>query len=288
MAEGPLESLRIAVAQVEVCLADIEGNIARCLAALNAAAAAKARLVVLPECVLTGYVFENWEVAAATAVRLDGGAVERLRERCARLGIFCVAGLLEDGGASLHNTAILIDETGKVVGSYRKAHLPFLGVDRFVAAGSAPPPVFDTAIGRIGINICYDIRFPEAARIPALAGADVIALPATWPLPAKSLAEHFTIVRAAENRVVLAVANRGDSENGMGFVGMSQIVTADGRVIARATREPTVLAAEVRLSESRSKRTVRIPGSYETDVVDDRRPELYGALGQAVIEQKQR
>ena len=70
-----------------------------------------------------------------------------------------------------------------LVGSYRKSHLPFLGVDRFVAPGDELP-VFDTPIGRIGLEICYDLRFPEVTPTLALAGAEIVCLPTNWPMAA--------------------------------------------------------------------------------------------------------
>jgi predicted amidohydrolase len=229
---------------------------------------------------LTGYVFETAAEAWQSALRLDGPEVAAVSHHCRQRRVHAVVGLLERDGETLSNTALLIDAHGNAVGSYRKAHLPLLGVDRFVDAGcSARAPVFETAIGRLGLNICYDIRFPESARLLALAGADIVAQPVNWPVEARMLPEHFARVRACENRVVLAVANRGDEERGTTFVGLSQIALPDGTVAAMADeRGETVLVEEVDLAEARRKRVVRDPGRYETDVLADRRPELYSAL----------
>jgi predicted amidohydrolase len=96
------------------------------------------------------------------------------------------------------------------------------------------------------------------------------------------LVDHFVRVRACENRVVVAVANRGDHERGTTFVGRSQIVRPDGTVAAIAGEHgESVLVAEVDLADARAKRVVHDPGRYEIDVLGDRRPELYSPLTQA-------
>ena len=88
------------------------------------------------------------------------------------------------------------------IGTYRKTHLPFLGVDRFTVPGDELP-VFDTPLGRIGLEICYDLRFPEATRTLALAGADIVAHPTAFPVEARIQTELITVARAAENRIYL-------------------------------------------------------------------------------------
>lgn len=273
-------TVAVAVAQVACDIGNASANVERVVAAISEAAAAGAQLVVLPECILTGYMFETAAEARATAMDVEGPELASLADCCRALGVHAVVGLLERDGEGLRNTAVLLNAAGNRAGIYRKAHLPFLGADRFVRAGSPTrAPVFATELGRIGMNICYDIRFPESARLLALAGADIVAQPANWPIEARVLPELFAPVRACENRVVIAVANRGDTERGTTFVGMSQIARPDGSVAARADeRSEALLVEEVDLDEARSKRVVRDPGRYEIDLLADRRPELYSAL----------
>jgi predicted amidohydrolase len=152
-------------------------------------------------------------------------------------------------------------------------------VDRFVTRGSpAEPPVFETAIGRIGLAICYDLRFPESARTLALSGADIIAQPSNWPPQAWMLADHFTVVRACENRVFLLVANRWDVEKGVPFMGQSQIVSPTGHVLSRAGTTQTLISAVIDVDLARDKRIVVEPGVYEVSLFTDRRPDLYGPI----------
>ena len=89
------------------------------------------------------------------------------------------------------------------LGTYRKTHLPYLGVDRFTTLGREPYQVFETAIGRIGMNICYDLAFPEAARVLALRGADLIVLPTNWPPGAECTAEFMVSAKSLGESFVL-------------------------------------------------------------------------------------
>jgi len=151
-----------------------------------------------------------------------------------------------------------------------------MGADKFVTVSEeTEPQIFDTAVGRIGIAICYEIRFPEVMRTLALAGADLIALPTNWPVQANILADHFTRVRAAENFVYFLVANRGDSEEGVNFLGDSQIVNPLGEVLAKADSEEALLIAEVDLDRARDKTITFQKGEFEVSPWKDRRPAAY-------------
>ncbi|HLM33122.1 MAG TPA: carbon-nitrogen hydrolase family protein, partial [Gaiellaceae bacterium] len=148
------------VAQTEPGLGEPERNVEACLARLEEAAAGGCDLLVLPECATSGYMFASEDEAAPYAEEVPGPSVEALAGACARHRLHCVAGLLERDGDRLRNTAVLVGPSG-LVGRYRKTHLPFLGVDRFVAPGDEPPEVYDTPVGRLGMVICYELRFPE-------------------------------------------------------------------------------------------------------------------------------
>ena len=267
----------VAVAQIEPVLGDRERNRAVCLESLEEAAGAGCSLVVLPECASAGYVFDSPEEAFRQAEEVPGPFTEALEEACARLGLTCVAGMLEREGDVLRNTAVLVGPEG-VAGRYRKSHLPFLGVDRFVLPGDELT-VFETSIGRIGIEICYDLRFPEVTRALALAGADIVVLPTNWPLAAAPNAELLTTARAYENCVYLLVANRVGRERSAEFAGRSQIVDPGGRRVAETdATSRVVLVGEVDVERARDKSIVPAPGEYEMYLFDHRRPELYGAL----------
>jgi predicted amidohydrolase len=268
--------VRVAVAQLEPKLGEKERNLEACLARLEEAAAAGAELLVLPECAIPGYMFESAEEALPFAEEIPGRSTDVLAEACRRLETHVVCGLLERDGDALRNAAVLVGPDG-VVGTYRKTHLPFLGVDRFVLPGDELS-VYDTPLGRIGIEICYDLRFPEATRTLALAGADIVAHPTNFPLAARIQTELITVARAAENRVYLLTANRVGKERWAEFCGWSQIVDPYGVRLAEADgTDEALLVADVDVERARDKDYV-VPGEYELYLFGDRRPELYGAL----------
>jgi predicted amidohydrolase len=268
--------MRVAVAQLEPKLAEQERNLEACRASLEEAAGAGAELLVLPECAIPGYMYESAEEALPFAEEIPGASTEALEQECRRLGMHVVCGLLEQDGDVLHNSAVLVGPDG-LIGTYRKTHLPFLGVDRFVVPGDELA-VYDTPLGRIGVEICYDLRFPEVTRTLALRGADLVAHPTNFPMAAKIQTELITVARAAENRVYLLTANRVGKERSGEFCGWSQIVDPYGKRLAEAGEtEEALLVADVDVEKARDKDYV-IPGEYELYLFGHRRPELYGAL----------
>ena len=268
--------MRVAVAQMEPRLAETERNLDAALERLEEAAAAGAQLLVLPECAIPGYMFDSAEEALPYAEEIPGPTTEAFERECARLGVHAITGLLERDGDTLYNAAILVGPDG-LIGSYRKTHLPFLGVDRFVTPGDGFK-VFDTALGRIGLIICYDLRFPEVTRTLALQGADMVALPTNFPMAAKLQCDVIAPARAAENRIYLLVANRVGKERWGEFCGWSQIVDPYGMRLAEAGEtEEALLVADVEIEKARDKDYV-VPGEYELYLFGHRRPDLYGAL----------
>ncbi|MGJ7043615.1 putative amidohydrolase [Shinella sp. BE166] len=125
----------------------------------------------------------------ACAIEQDGPELEQVRLLCAKHSMEVVVGFLERVGPKLYNVAAIIGLSG-VTGIHRKPHLPFLGADRFVdEAEGVDVSVFETAVGKVGVAICYEVRFPEVSRTLALAGADFIALPTNWPVRSVLLAD---------------------------------------------------------------------------------------------------
>jgi predicted amidohydrolase len=268
--------MRVAVAQLDPKLAETERNLDVCLARLEEAVAQGAELLVLPECAIPGYMFESAEEARPYAEEIPGPSTEALEEACRRTGAHVVCGLIERDGDQLHNAAVLVGPDG-LLGSYRKTHLPYLGVDRFVQPGDELP-VFETPLGRIGVEICYDLRFPEVTRTLALKGADLVAHPTNFPVAASIQTELITTARAAENRIFLLTANRCGKERWAEFCGRSQIVDPYGvRLAETDVTSEALLVADIEIERARDKDYV-VPGEYELYLFGHRRPELYGAL----------
>ena len=268
----------IACVQMDCELGNVPKNLARVVAGLREAAGRGAGFVVFPECALTGYCFESLEEAAPFAEDRDGPSAEALSEACRETGAHAVVGFIERGGGGFYNAALLVGPGG-VVGTYRKAHLPFLGVDRFLKPGDRPFEVHESGVGRVGLQICYDASFPEASRVLKLLGAQLLALPTNWPPGAWRTPEFVVNARAQENHVFFAAANRVGHERGWRFIGRSKIVDCNGDTLAEAGGEgEEVITAEVEPSEADRNKIVNVAGAYEIDRLADRRPELYGAV----------
>ena len=275
-------TIRIAAAQMDVKLTDREGNLARMLAKLEAAAAQGAALVVFPECALPGYCFESLEEARPYAETVPGPATKAFTVACKKLNVHAVFGMLEADGERMFNTCVLVGPGG-VVGTYRKVHLPFLGIDMFTTPGNRPFAVHEIPVGsqtlRVGMNICYDGSFPEAARVMTLQGADIILLPTNWPPGSECMAGCVVNARAMENHIYYLAVNRVGNERGFRFIGMSKICAPGGHVLAEAAHEDEcLLFAEIDPEKARNKHLVRVPGKHEINRIADRRPEMYGKL----------
>jgi predicted amidohydrolase len=271
------EPVRVAAVQMNPQRGERAANRRVILERLEEAAGQGARLVVFPECALSGYVYDSAASALPAAETVPGETTEAAIEACRRHRLYAVVGLLERDGDTLYNSAFVAGPEG-LVASYRKCHLPVLGVDRYVGRGGALP-VVDLPFARIGILICYDVRFPEAARALALRGADILIVPTNWPEGAESAPEFLTRARAWENRVFVVACNRVGVEAGTRFIGRSQVVSPDGRFLAQADgASETVLAADIEPAQARQKKLVITPGVFELDPVGGRRPDLYGDL----------
>lgn len=270
----------VAAVQMDVRLGDAAFNLERLGEFAREAAREDARLVVFPECVLTGYVFPSLEEARKHAQSIPGPSTGSVETLCRELGIHVVYGLLEEAPEGVFNALALVGPEG-LVASYRKVHLPHLGVDHHVAPGDRPFAVHETPLARIGLNICYDGVFPEAARLMALDGADIILLPTNWPEGAEEFALYAINTRALENKVYYVAADRVGSEGGFRFIGLSRIVDAHGRTLAEADgTSETLLFARIDPAEARLKTIHRVPGKHWIDRLADRRPEFYGPLAE--------
>jgi predicted amidohydrolase len=272
------DKVKIAAVQMDPKLKKKEDNLEKIILKTREAAGEGAELIVLPECALSGYMFNSRKEALTSAETVPGPSTERLATLCHELGIHAVVGMLEADGDHCFNVAVLIGPQG-LVGKYRKTHLPFLGVDRFLDHGNNPFQVYRTPVGNIGLHICYDCNFPETARVMTLQGADILALPTNWPGSRGIIPQYVINTRAFENRVFMVAVDRVGTERGSKFIGMSKITGPSGDTLAEGSRDnEEIFYAEVSLAEARQKHGVIKPGEFELDCIGDRRPELYGRL----------
>jgi predicted amidohydrolase len=270
--------MRIAAVQMDVTLADIAGNLSRMITKTRETRAAGAELTIFPECALTGYCFDSIDEARPYAESIPGPSVDKMVALCAELGGFVVFGLLEKEGARVFNALALVGPQG-LIGSYRKIHLPRLGVDMYTDFGDRPFAVHEINGLRIGMNICYDGGFPESGRCLALLGADLIVLPTNWPPGAEAAADYAINTRAMENTVYYAAADRVGVERGVPFIGKSKICDPLGKTLGYADHtHEEILYADVDVSRSRNKHLIRKAGVNEVNRIADRHPEMYSKL----------
>jgi predicted amidohydrolase len=275
----------VACAQLAPVFADVEGNRGRAAEAIAAAADAGADLVVLPELCVTGYAFADESEACELGEHSDGPTLAMWRELARAHGIVIVGGFCEiDAERHPRNSAAVVDRRG-IRHVYRKSHLWDREQLIFVA-GSEPPPVIDTEVGRVGLAVCYDAFFPEMMRSLALRGAEVIAVPMNSPVtgpPAQPLAVEIVLALAAAhvNRVFVAQADRAGTERGIEWAQSSVICDPWGRMLAGPQPGPALLQAACSLDLARDKAF-----GLRNHVFADRRPDLYRAsLPQAMTKE---
>ena len=200
-----MRKLKIAIAQLALAEGACAANWRAAKAALERAGAGEADLVVLPEMWLTGYAYRRLDELAKRTPE----SLERVGALAKKNGYFVVGSWAERGDdGHLYNTACLIGPDGRVRARYRKVHLfgP-MKEDRHFVRGRAVA-VVDLEIGKIGLALCYDLRFPELSRKMALAGAELLLYPSQWPEIRLGHFHTLLAARAIENQVFTAGVNR--------------------------------------------------------------------------------
>jgi predicted amidohydrolase len=235
----------IGLVQLESVLGDTRKNLDLAIAAIKEAAGRNAKFICLPETFLTGYNLGLLgDRLFGLAERLDGESTMALRSLAKELGVYLIApmALKRDGDSKLDNAAVFIGDDGGVIGVYNKNHV-FGGAEGegayFATCGEYP--VYDTPYGRIGILICYDMNFPEPARILALKGAKLIFAPCAWRVQDIDVWQLVTAARANENTVYLAAVNAWQESENLHLFGQSRILTPRGQVMAQANEKGTVI-----------------------------------------------
>ena len=243
------------------------------------AAAAGCQLAVFPENFMWPHKLKLDELVAM-AEPVDGPFVQGVAEIMRAHGLWAVFTMNERNGEGglPYNTAVVVNDAGQLVASYRKCHLyDALGVresDRLTAGSQLPAPVV-TPFCTIGLQICYDLRFPEPARSAALAGCDLLVYPAAWHVGRCKPEQWETLLcaRAIENELFVAGAGR----SGRGFVGRSLVADPMGRVLAKGApgteaegRDSLVVCEIDRETMDETRKNMPI--------LEHRLPELYSVL----------
>lgn len=259
------KKFRAGIVQFDVKAGQIETNVKTLLGHLEGLAAENVSLAVLPEMFSCSFDNEN----LYTHSTYTDSIVERLSS-FAEENQMAIAGTLpEREKERIYNTMVFIDRDGKVKAKYRKLHLFRLtGEHDYYTPGNAVV-MADTSFGRVGLMICYDVRFPELARSLFLKGAHLILVSAQWPEPRQEHWKTLVRARAIENQLFMVCSNRTGQEDDLGFPGGSLIIDPLGEILADGGRTDRAMSAMIDPGQVERVRT-QIP------CMTDRRPEIYG------------
>jgi predicted amidohydrolase len=277
----PRDTYVAACVQFDVQSGDVAANLAAVRAGIEEAIAAGAGFCVLPELWSTSFLtsFEPALLAEAAA------AEQELQELSRQHQILLVGSSLEPVGRQVYNTARVYD-AGVCLGSYRKIHMFSPNLEHRRHAAGDEPLVLDTRFGRLGVLICYDLRFPELARYYFHCGVEVLAVPGQWP---EARAQHWRTLlraRAIENQLFVIGCNRTGQEASqksgepMSFPGDGRLVDPTGEILAAGSGEAGAITGVVELRKARTMRRI-LP------VAKDQRPDVYRKLFESAWPQMQ-
>jgi len=260
-----VDTLKAAYVQLDIRLGDMAANLAAAEKHLERLGGDGVKLAVLPEMWSCGFDNRN----LAEHARRTPEFIDTLSGIAGRYGMLIAGSLPEATAEGIYNTLYLTDADGSLAGTYRKVHLfTGTGEERYFLAGDRSV-VCDTAIGPIGLMICYDLRFPEICRALALKGAKIVVIPAQWPKIRVSRWDILARARATENQLYLVGTNRCGRDYDYQYGGHSIIVDSSGEVLARAGDEPGTGVGEIsfeRLEKVRDHMPSlreRVPAAYD-------------------------
>jgi predicted amidohydrolase len=267
--------------QMDVEIGDKAATLSKMETWIDRASEKGADVVLFPELVLSaGYSLGDrfYDISES----IPGPSTEVLANKARKHNLYVVAGIAErDPTGTVYNSAVIVGRDGGIAGAYRKTHI-FPATESFFAFGSNLS-VFDLDFGRVAIPICYDLEFPEPARVLCLKGAELLlSMAAHWigtgsvGTPANFITTIYA-ARALENRVPVVLSNRVGYDAGLAdnFIGLSRIVDADGMTLAAMPDDSEgMITATIDLNAERRKRQ-----TY--NYFRDRKPTLYNALVEA-------
>jgi predicted amidohydrolase len=273
------DKVTVALVQMDVALMDVEKNLSYIKGAVEKAKKERnPDLIVFPELSSIGYIKPRDKEFGLKYIkaseRIPGMFTDTLSELARKFGVCIISGMTQQDDVipgSIYNAAVLIDTNGNIVGKVKKVHIPGFEKHYFVPGGSID--VFDTHLGRLGIAICYDGQYPEATRVLAVKGAEILIM--LYNVPSFSndpkILHYLTATRAFENRFYALSCNRIGEHLGMQFVGHSAVADPLGALIATAGAEETIIYADLEYDNIIRERA-------QQPIFRDRRPELYGEL----------
>lgn len=262
---------RVALAQLNSQLGEVSANLERAHEVVGDARKAGADIVLFPELYLQGYRAD--ERFAETAIEADGAVVSELVSLSADANVHIIVGGARKETSfphAVYNSAFFVSPEG-LIGVYDKTHLGTFRVYRegvYFARGRRIP-VFDTDFGRVGIQICYDVDFPEVSRVLALKGAEINFIISAGPCEFREGWKQLLFIRSVESAMYSVYCNVAGAQRDSEFCGGSRIVDPSGEVVVTARDDvEDFVVGDVDLERVR---TVR----HEMHLFDERNPKLY-------------
>ncbi len=260
--------LRVALVQQDTVWQDPGANLARAQGFVEQAARAGARVAVFPELFTLGFTMAPEPFAEA----LPGPTTDALGALSREFGLYLIGSAVETHAPHPRNAAFVTGPDGALIAVYRKLHPFTYGDEHQHYTGGDDCPLFELDGIPCGLQICYDLRFPEPFRALAAKGAEVIFVPANWPARRISAWSTLLAARAIENQVALCGVNRvGRDGAGLDYPGASALHDCFGEVIAQGDATEGLVVGDLDLTQLRAWRQ-RFPA------LQDRRPEVYAAL----------
>jgi predicted amidohydrolase len=261
----------VAVAQMNCTLGNVKRNLKKINSLTYRAARHNADLVCFPELATTGYrLGRAWRKYAET---IPGPTSEKLSGIAEEYGLHLICGVdeLDAKSKRIRDSSILVDPNGDTVGVYRKVHLWAKEREYFTPGKTFP--IFQTKFGKIGLGICYDLEFPEPARIMALQGAEIIVYSSAQMKPMQRMIDTYVCSRAGENTVFVCHSNRVGVEGDLVFFGHSQVIHPTCQPLAKMTETEGLALARLEMQDIKRLRKTKLP------YLRQRIPKLYSVLG---------
>ncbi len=289
-----MEKKEVKIGLVQMSMTpSVADNLLKAVEMIHAAARKGAQIVCLPELFSTRY-FAQYDIALENREmsphEIVPGKITKLLSIAAEdNNVILIGGSIYEKAANgMFNTSPVFDERGSMIGTYRKTHIPhdeYFFEKSYFDSGDTGFQVYGTSRGRIGVMICYDQWFPEAARINALMGADMLFYPTAIGIPDgidqaegdwHEAWENVMRGHAIANGLVVAACNRVGREDKMNFWGGSCVIDAFGRTLARGSDKEEVVVATVDLEHGKD-----IKEGWK--FFHNRRPECYSKLSDKSI-----
>ncbi|MDY6834055.1 MAG: nitrilase-related carbon-nitrogen hydrolase [Chloroflexota bacterium] len=260
--------MKIVLAQIDCMIGDVDYNCAQLTSFNKQAKQHDCELIIFPEMIDTGY---DMPTIRQTASSWTGTPFLTAQNAAMESKMWLICGISEREGDIIYNSLAVFDNTGKLAGKYRKTHLftaDPINEDQHLRAGNSYE-IIDIASMKLGLMICYDIRFPEMSRHLVRKGSTVLVVCSAWPFPRQHHWRILTLARAIENQCYVVATNRVGTDGSTTFCGSSCVIDPKGDILTLGTEN----SSELLITDIDQEQVYLTRQSHPT--LNDRRDDLY-------------